>query len=45
MSDGSGLFGEGGVALRRGGSRGGVVREEKGPAGMGEGVVRHEPGN
>ena len=34
-----GVFGEGGVALRWGGSGGGVVRDEKGSAGMGEGVV------
>ena len=37
MTDGDGVFGEGRVALRCKGSRRGVVGDEKGPAGMGEG--------
>ena len=44
MTNGSGVFGEGGVALRWGDSGGGVVGDEKGPAGMGEGVVDLEAG-
>ena len=39
MNDGGGVFGEGGIALWWRESGGGVVVDEKGPAGMGEGVV------
>ena len=39
MTDGGGVFGEGGVVLRWGGSGGGVVGDKKGSVGMGEGVV------
>ena len=44
MTDGGGVFSKGGVALRWRGSGGGMVGDEKGPVGMGEGVVDLEAG-
>ena len=44
MTDGGGVFGERGVALWQRGPGGGVVSDEKGPAGIGEGAVDLEAG-